>query len=141
MACVGADCAKEISINYAGGSITSTRGTLEAIFKQDALPSACEPVKKNPSRKAHTRVRVIGSPPTQVKATEYELRIYPKTNSSFASGGIPIMLSADGGWWTARLTGNVEDFVAWICTNLEDLQTVFFFQSPSGAKYGPYSPQ
>ena len=141
MACVGADCAKEISINYEGGSITSTRGTLEAIFKQDALPSACEPNVEPVARKAHTRVRVIGSPATQVAATTYELRSYPKTNSSFASGGIPIMLSADGGWWTARLTGNVEDFSAWICKNLEDLNVVFFFMSPSGAKYGPYSPQ
>ncbi len=86
-------------------------------------------------------VRVIGDAPTTVTASEFDIVSYPKTPSSFASGGKPIMLSADGGWWTARLSGNVEDFVAWLCANLDDLENVFLFQSPSGAKYGPFSPQ
>ncbi len=141
MACEGIECTREVTINYEGGSITSTRGTLEAIFKEDAIPSACAKNEKDVARKAHERVRVIGSPPTSVKAANFKLVSYPKTASSFASGGIPIMLSADGGWWTARLSGNVEDFVAWLCDNLEDLENVFLFQSPSGAKYGPFSPQ
>ena len=141
MACEGTECTKEVTINYEGGSITSTRGTLEAIFKQDAIPSACDATSLDVARKAHERVRLIGSPPTSVAATTFTLRSYPKTASSFASGGIPIMLSADGGWWTARLSGTVEDFVAWLCGNLEDLENVFLFQSPSGAKYGPFSPQ
>jgi len=141
MTCVGEECKREVTLNYTGGSLTSTRGTLEAVFKQDFLPSACQGDPKEISRKQYQMVRVIGDAPTTVPASIFNVTSYPKTPSSFASGGRPIMLFADGAWWTARQSGNIQDLVAFLCSNLESLENVLFLQSPSGAKYGPYTPQ
>ncbi len=141
MPCSGAECTKEVTVNYTGGSITSTRGTLEAIFEEEFLPSACQGVTREISRIAYPMVRVIGDAPTNVGATAFSVTSYPKTPSSFASGGKPIMVSADGGWWTARLTGDMESLVSFLCDNLESLSATLLVQSPSGAKYGPYTPQ
>ncbi len=141
MTCVGEECKKEVTLNYTGGSITSTRGTLEAIFKADFLPSACQGETKQISRKEYPMVRVIGEASTNVPASVFSVTSYPKTPSSFASGGKPIMVSADGGWWTARQTGDIQALVSFLCSNLEALENVLVIQSPSGAKYGPYTPQ
>ncbi len=51
------------------------------------------------------------------------------------------MLFADGDWWTARQSGNIQALVTFLCSNLEALENVLVLQSPSGAKYGPYTPQ
>lgn len=141
MTCVGEECKREVTLNYTGGSLTSTRGTLEAVFKQDFLPSACQGDPKEISRKQYQMIRVIGDAATTVPASIFNVTSYPKTPSSFASGGRPIMLFADGAWWTARQSGNIQDLVTFLCANLESLENVLFLQSPSGAKYGPYTPQ
>ncbi len=141
MTCVGEECKREVTLNYTGGSLTTTRGTLEAVFKQDFLPSACQGDPKRINRKAYEMVRVIGDTPTNIPATEFDIVSFPKTPSSLASGGKPIMIFADGDWWTARQSGNIQALVTFLCSNLEALENVLVLQSPSGAKYGPYTPQ
>lgn len=126
-----------VTLNYAGGSITLPIGNAKDLFGDDGYeilrPS---PVDVTISKKAHTRTRVIGGPTTNVEATTYTYKQWPRTRRSNAAGGQKIMMRWEGsqGSWTARMTGSASDLGTYL--NATAPKPVTF--ATAGSNYGPF---
>ena len=129
--------AKEISINFAGGSVVMTVGLARAIFGDDAQILRPTGTEESVSVRGHQRVRVIGQPAITVSAYNYTYTQWPVGSSSLASGGEPIMIRAEGtdGWWTARLKGSAWEFGTFLNNNAPNATV---FKTEAGTPYGPF---
>lgn len=128
--------ALNITINYTGGSITMPVGNAKSLFGDsfDALRPVPEEV--DVSVKAHTRTRVIGGASTNVAATTYTYKKWPRSARSNAAGGDEIVMSWEGseGSWIARMTGSAWELGEFL--NTSSPKAVRF--STSGSNYGPF---
>lgn len=129
------------TINFPGGSLTASRGTLAAIFTENAVVSACDAVNSNRSRKSYTRSEFIGADPRVVSASEWVETRYPYLTKSIAKGGQTIKLIIQGEPWTARLSGNLSNLADYFCQQGDDgnLNGTVAFMSERGSFYGPYA--
>lgn len=128
---------KSLTLTFPGGSLTASRDVLASIFKDDALPSTCNPEVITVSRKESTRTRYPGDSQVRiVPSTTYELKNYGSGESSLAAGGEAIRFNIDGSWWTARLTGTHQDFMDYLCANTGSLEgNATYWISAKGRKY------
>ena len=125
------------TINFSGGYVEATYGNLIQTFEDVASSGATG--TRAVSRKKHDRVNTIGGAVTEVKATTYTQAVIPRRNSSGAAGGQPITIITPVGSYTARLGGNIEDFVAFIDDPAEVMVIDnMSFASERGAVYGPF---
>ena len=131
--------ARKVSVGFPGGSITGTRGLLEAAFGA-GLVAADQSGTDTISRKAHSRTRVIGGSSTNVDATTYELKKFPSGRPGGAMGGEAIQLQVGGDWWTARLSGSHQDFNAWLAGAVWEANKTIYWRSEKGKTYGPFAP-
>ena len=129
--------AKDLTLNIPGGSLTMTIGALESLFGPDASVLNPVPGTRTVSVKSHSRVRVIGGPPSNVSAYTYEDIQWPTSQAgNAASGKIVIMEWEDSdGSWEARVTGSFDGLGVFLAANSP--KTVKF-RSQRGTKYGPY---
>lgn len=127
--------AKEYSLSYQGGSITSAYGNLIQTINFAGIPMACNSTTKNVSVGASSVVRRIGEPATSRKAYTYTATRFYKKNGSLAAGGEPIRVITDVGEYTARLTGSMEALATYICANRGQLYGDVTIYSPSGSRY------
>lgn len=135
--------ARVYTVNFAGGgALTATRGLLDAIFAAGMLTSgSCNAPTETVSVKSHGRKRVIGGPTTNVAGYSYSLKAYPTTPKLARSGGEEIQVRVNGEWWTARLSGSHQNFMAWLCANADSLAVdEFYWKSQHGTNYGPVGP-
>lgn len=91
--------------------MSGTRGLLEALFGPDLVQVATTtptPVV----RRGHTRRRVIGGDSTGVGGASYQIGQYPSSRHNGGAGGRPIRVNLGGNWWTLRITGSIQRFVA-----------------------------
>lgn len=131
--------ARKVSLPFPGGSITATKGLLEALFGE-ALVDAGMTGSTNVSVGSHQRVRVIGGPATNVAANVYTRKKFPSARSNGGAGGEAIAFLFGGDWWTARLTGSHQDLCSWLeNANWSSGQTILW-RSEKGTKYGPFTP-
>ena len=70
----------------------------------------------------------------------YVYTAYPKRNSSLAAGGDLFTIHTDIGTYTARVGGDVQTLIAYVCTNTNQLYSAISIQSSAGAWYGPFAP-
>ena len=129
--------AKELTINFAGGSLTMPIGSLESLFGEDADILNPVPSTETVTVKSHTRVRVIGEPATNVSGYSYENIQWPTSQANNAASGKIVIMAWDGseGDWEARVTGSFAGFGVFLAANSP--KTVKF-RSERGTKYGPY---
>ena len=73
--------AKQFTLNYAGGSITSTVGVFESLFGSESEVLNPVPTTETVTVKSHTRVRVIGQPATNVAGSFAGLGVFLAANS------------------------------------------------------------
>lgn len=132
--------AKEASLSFPGGSLTATYGNLVQTFSLAGMSAACTASPLNVSRKGHSRVNTIGGPTTSVAAASYTLKRYPSKRSGNAAAGQPIEIVTDIGSYTARLTGDIQDFVSYLCGNGSNFIGNFSFYSEHGTEFGPFGP-
>ena len=130
---------RDQSISFNGGTLTAAYGNLIQTFNLAGVTDACSSTSKSVTVKQHSRVNTIGGPSITVQSFQYTRQQFNKKNSGMAAAGEPIVIRTDIGEYTARLTGGVNAFAAWICANTGLLYGPVSFFSPNGAPYGPYT--
>ena len=126
-----------ITLTFPGGSLTAKRDVLESIFDPNLLPSTCDPKEVTVSPKEYVRTKYAGASPSAIiKKQPYVLKTYGSGETGSAAGGEPIKFLIDGSWWTCRLTGSHQDFMDYLCSNLESLKSdATYWISAKGRKY------
>ena len=129
--------AKQFTLNYAGGSITSTVGVFESLFGEDSEVLNPVPTTETVTVKSHSRVRVIGQPATTVTGYSYENIQWPTSQANNAAAGEAVLFSWEGsdGSWTGRVSGALSALGVFLAAN--STKTVVF-RSERGTKYGPF---
>ena len=132
---------KESTLNFSGGYLTSAYGNLVQTFGMTGS-GACSGVEQSISRRAHTRTNVIGGDAQNIGATSFTVTKYPKRNSTGAATGELITVTTSVGSYTARLGGDIQSFVAFLCSDngSGQLYDPIEFTSGRNAHYGPFGP-
>lgn len=129
--------ARKISIGFPGGSLTATRGLLEALFGEN-LVNASQYGESTISVNGHQRVRVIGGASTPVAAHNYVAKKYPTGQRGGGAAGEPIQFLYGGDWWTARLTGSHQALNDWLSDSPGASTAALQWRSEKGTPYGPF---
>jgi len=129
--------ARDITLNYPGGSLTMTRGALEDLFGDDATVLTPVPDTRQVGVREHPRVRVIGQPSTRVESYTYELTQWPTSQANNAAAGEFVLLSWDGsdGTWGGRVSGAMSALGIFLVANSTK---PVVFRTERGTKYGPF---
>ena len=131
---------REATMNFPGGFLTATYGNLIQTFTMTST-DACSGTTKNVSRKSYTRTNTIGGDAKTIGATTFSYVAYPKRNGGNAASGQAITVVTPVGSYVARLGGDIQDFVGWLCGNgTGQLYGNISFYSGRGAEYGPFAP-
>ena len=131
---------RESTLNFPGGYVKATYGNLIQTFSMGGT-EACSGSQVNVSRSSHQRVNTIGGESKTIGAKTFTYTKYPKRNSSGAAGGEVITITTAVGSYEARLGGDIQAFVQWLCGNgTGQLYDSIEFTSPRGAHYGPFAP-
>ena len=129
--------ARSLTVNYAGGSLSMSIGTLESLFGTDAEILNPVPETETVTVKSHSRTRVIGQPASNVTGYSYENIQWPTSQANNAAAGEACLFAWDGseGNWTGRVTGALSALGVFLAAN--STKTVVF-RSERGTKYGPF---
>ena len=129
--------AKSVTLNYVGGSLTTTVGSARDLFgdNYELLVSTAVPVSG--SRKATTRVDVIGGPSIPVKEGVRNYQQWPTSQANNAGAGKACRFSWEGsqGEWVFRVTGTMAALADFLSTSSPK---PVVFRTPRGTKYGPF---
>jgi len=129
--------AREISIGFPGGSLTATRGLLEALFGTNLVNSS-QYGEETVSVQGHSRTRVIGGASTPVAAHSYVAKKYPTGQRGGGSGGESVQFLVGGDWWTARLSGSHQALNDWLSDSPGSSTSALQWRSEKGTPYGPF---
>lgn len=129
--------ARQIKMNYTGGSLTLTVGNAKDLFGENYQLLASTAVPVDSSVTQHSRVRVIGGPSTTVKAHNRSYQQWPTSNSSNAAAGKVVMLSWEGsdGYWQCRASGSMAALSTFLS---ETAPKPVLFRTSRGTSYGPF---
>jgi hypothetical protein len=130
--------ARKLAMNFPGGTLTASRGLLQAIWGPDLGGAASTPAAVSVSVSGHTRQRVIGGPTKTVSANTYTRKKYPVGSSAGAAGGEAIALQVGGKWWTARLSGSHQSFCDFLVGSSFFQGAPLVWRSERGTSYGPF---
>ena len=130
--------ARQITLNYAGGSIEMSIGNAKSIFGDDFKDLDPGSETKNVSVKSHSRTRVIGEASTTVSGYTYDFKSWPTSRCSNASAGTVILMTwqDSNGSFTARVNGSMAEAANYFQTNA--IQTIVF-RTERGTEYGPFA--
>jgi len=109
--------AQQFTLLFTGGHLMATKGLLEAIWGVNFLNKTAAGTSKSVTRQSYTRHAVIGGAGKQVAQTTFTLTRYPHRIQQQARGGQVIKIKYGGRLWSARLSGTVEHFKAWLGTS------------------------
>lgn len=129
--------AQSITLNYSGGALVMTIGNAKSLFGDDYSLLASTAVPVESAVTAHSRVRVIGGPSTNVTAHTRSYQQWPTSNASNAAAGKVIMMAWEGseGFWQCRASGSM----AALGTFLSEVSPKpVTFRTARGKKYGPF---
>lgn len=131
---------RDSTLNFPGGYIKSAYGNLIQTFTMTGS-DACSATAVTVERKEHQRVNTIGGDSTPIAKKTFTYNKYPKRNSSGTGTGDVITVTTSVGRYTARLGGDIQDFVGWLCDDgKSQLYDAIEFTSARGAHYGPFGP-
>lgn len=130
--------ARQITLNYDGGSVEMSVGNAKDIFGADF--SGLDPGSKEVtvSVKSHSRTRVIGQPSKTVEAYTYTYQQWPTSLASNAGAGTVILMSWEGsdGAFTGRVSGSMADAATFFAANVKK---TLQFRTQRGTDYGPFA--
>lgn len=130
--------ARQITLNYDGGSVEMAVGNAKDIFGADF--SGLDPGSKEVtvSVKSHSRVRVIGQPPKTVAGFTYTYQQWPTSTASNAAAGTVILMTWEGsdGPFTGRVSGAMADAATFFAANVKK---TLAFRTQRGTEYGPFA--
>ena len=129
--------ARSVTLNYVGGSMTTTVGLAKSLFGENYELLISTPVPVTGTRKSTTRVDVIGGPTIPVGEGVRNYQQWPTSQANNAGAGKVVYLSWEGsdGRWTARISGpmaSLADFLS------EASPKAVVFRTSRGTKYGPF---
>ena len=129
--------AREVTINYLGGSLTMVVGNAVDLFGEDAELVGMSSEPKTVSVKAHPRTRIIGAGSKTVEGFVYTYDQWPAGSHGQAAGGEPVMMSWEGsqGSWQARVSGPLWRFSNFLAANAPKNT---FYTVKGGKPRGPY---
>ena len=131
---------RSATLNFPGGYVESSYGNLIQTFAMTNT-DACSGTQVNVSRSGYSRTNTIGGASKTVAPKTFTYNKYPKRNSGGAAGGEVITITTSVGSYSARLGGDIQSFVQWLCGNgTSQLYDAIEFTSPRGAHYGPFAP-
>ena len=130
--------ARDITLNYTGGSVTMAVGNAKDIFGEDFSGLDPGPVETQVTVKSHSRVRVIGSAATNVAGYNYTYAQWPTSTASNAAAGTVIYMTweGSGGDFTGRVSGSMSALATFFTANTKKALT---FRTQRGTKYGPFA--
>ena len=130
--------ARNITLNYTGGSIQMSVGNAKSIFGEDFKDLNPEPEEKTASVKTHSRTRVIGGDSRQIESYTYSYKSWPTSNASNGAGGTVILMDWTGsdGSFSARVSGTIADAAQYFSDNVTK---TLAFRTERGTKYGPFT--
>ena len=129
--------AREVTINYSGGSLTMTVGNAKHLFGEGSEFIGAGGIPKTVGVKTHPRTRVIGGASKQIESYSYPYSQWPATPHGLAAGGTPVMMTWERsqGSWLARGTGPLYA----LANFLEQESPVHvWFRAQGGKNYGPF---
>jgi len=129
--------AKNVSIGFPGGNLTGSIALMKAIFGEKLVDNV-QYSEANVSVKAHTRVRVIGGAATQVGATNYVRKKFPKGQRGGALAGEVVQFLVSGDWWSVRLVGSHQDLNSWLETRPGMGAEPIIWRGTTNEPYGPF---
>ena len=129
--------ARQITLNYTGGSVQMSIGNAKDIFGDDFTGLDPGSVEKSVSVKEHPRVRVIGGPSKTVSGYTYDYKQFPTSRASNAAAGTVILMAWEGsnGDFTGRVSGSMADAATFFQANVKK---TLAFRTQRGTKYGPF---
>ena len=129
--------AQQVTLNYEGGSMTTTVGAAKSLFGTNYDLLVSTPADVLSEVDGHPRVRVIGGPTSQVRAHNREYKQWPTSNANNAAAGKKVLLTWEGseGDWVARVTGAMADFGTFLS---QSAPKAVKFRTSRGTKYGPF---
>jgi hypothetical protein len=130
--------ARKVALNFPGGSLTATRGLLEALYGPNLTGAGEAVTTKTVSVSGHSRTRVIGGDSKNVAGSSYTLKKYPTAVNGGAAGGEAIALLVGGKYWTARLSGSHQNFADFLTGTSFFQSAPLFWRSERGTQYGPF---
>ena len=130
--------ARDITLNYTGGSVTMAVGNAKDIFGDDFSGLDPGPVETSVTVKSHSRTRVIGSPATNVAGYNYIYAQWPTSTASNAAAGTVIYMTwtGSGGDFTGRVSGSMSALATFFTANTKKALS---FRTQRGTKYGPFA--
>ena len=130
--------ARQITLNYEGGSLTMSVGNAKSIFGDTFSGLDPGPEQQSVSVKSHSRVRVIGQPAKTVAGYTYEYQQWPTSTSSNAAAGTVILMDwqDSNGSFTARVSGSMAAAASFFQGNAVQIVQ---FRTQRGTKYGPFA--
>ena len=130
---------KESAITFDGGYISATYGNLVQTFNLGQSLAACAGVYVDRNGYTADRTNKIGGTSKKVTVPASTYKRFPRKNGSLAAGGKPFTFVTDIGSYTARIGGDVETCVQWICDNRNSMYGTLTIYSDRGAQYGPFA--
>ena len=129
--------AREVTINYLGGSLTMTVGNAKHLFGEGSEFIGAGGIEKTVSVKSHPRTRVIGGDTKTISGYSYKYEQWPASGHGLAAGGEPVMMTWENsqGSWLSRVTGPLYALANFLET--ESPKSVWF-QALGGKNYGPF---
>ena len=130
--------ARQIILNYEGGSIEMSVGNAKSIFGDDFADLNPDPVETTVSVKSHSRTRVIGGDSKTISAYNYTYDVFPTSIAGNGSSGKIIYMTWTGsdGAWTARVSGSMAKASKYFKDNVTK---TLKFRTQRGSKYGPFT--
>ena len=130
--------AREVTINYEGGSLSMTVGNAKDLFGADAPFIGGGGLPKTVSVKQHPRTRVIGGPSKTIDGYSYTYDQWPASGHGQAAGGEPVSMAWEGseGSWIGRVNGPLWQLASFL--ELNSPKNVFF-TALGGKTYGPFN--
>ena len=129
--------AREVVINYDGGSLTMKVGNAYDLFGDNYtfISGGGEP--KTVAVKSHSRTRVIGGATTSVAGYSYTFDQWPASGHGSSAGGEPVSMSWQGsqGSWVCRVSGPLWSLASFLEANAPKNT---FFTALGGKTYGPF---
>ena len=130
---------KESAITFNGGYISGTYGNLVQTWNLGQSLAACSSVDVDRKAYTVTRTNKIGGTSQSVSVPAATYKRFPRKNGSLAAGGAAYTFVTDIGIYTARIGGDVETVVQWICDNRNSMYGTLTIFSDRGAQYGPFA--
>ena len=130
--------AREITLNYTGGSLSMTIGNAKSLFGEDSDLLVAEGEAVSTAVKAHSRTRVIGGDTTNVTAHTRDYVQWPTSQANNAAAGKLILMTWEGsdGTWSGRAAGSMAALGTFLNTSAAK---PVVFRTARGTKYGPFA--